>query len=324
MPLSHSPRLLPPAEITGDSRPKEDREDFFCTDLPKRTQDSPSLRPLQPHIDTTSMTPANRAIALPDSHHTQQAPMILDRESMSWAQGRFPNNSFVQDPSIFCTPALLSPDSACAGYPSQPYSGASYNTNYDLAYPPNYAHPSYPRVYSDFDPSGLPNDMSASYPPATFFYSPPQPHDTSSLPDAEAPELMQLNDEYDVHYTNNIKQEYQHDYMSPYSELSRASTPYPDGHEDDNPIDKEQPYAQLIFRALLDAPNHTMVLRDIYDWFKMYTDKAAQSETKGWQNSIRHNLSMNGVSTRASSPSRLPRSCYLLTKSFEIFSCGCY
>jgi hypothetical protein len=38
-----------------------------------------------------------------------------------------------------------------------------------------------------------------------------------------------------------------------------------------------------------------MILRDIYEWFKNNTDKASASETKGWQNSIRHNLSMNGV-----------------------------
>ncbi|KAF2010661.1 winged helix DNA-binding domain-containing protein, partial [Aaosphaeria arxii CBS 175.79] len=54
-------------------------------------------------------------------------------------------------------------------------------------------------------------------------------------------------------------------------------------------------YAQLIYRALLTAPNHTMVLRDIYAWFQRHTDKATDKSTKGWQNSIRHNLSMNGA-----------------------------
>ena len=64
---------------------------------------------------------------------------------------------------------------------------------------------------------------------------------------------------------------------------------------EDGIVDKEQPYAQLIYQALLNAPNKTMILRDIYEWFKNNTDKASASETKGWQNSIRHNLSMNGV-----------------------------
>ena len=56
-----------------------------------------------------------------------------------------------------------------------------------------------------------------------------------------------------------------------------------------------EPYAQLIFRALKSAPGYRMVLKDIYHWFEKHTNKATGG-SKGWQNSIRHNLSMNGVS----------------------------
>ena len=56
-----------------------------------------------------------------------------------------------------------------------------------------------------------------------------------------------------------------------------------------------EPYARLIYRALKGAPGHRMVLKDIYNWFEMYTDKARDPKSRGWQNSIRHNLSMNGV-----------------------------
>lgn len=38
-----------------------------------------------------------------------------------------------------------------------------------------------------------------------------------------------------------------------------------------------------------------MVLRDIYEWIARNTDKARDPAFKGWQNSVRHNLSMNGV-----------------------------
>ncbi|KAL9011371.1 MAG: hypothetical protein Q9173_003780 [Seirophora scorigena] len=65
-----------------------------------------------------------------------------------------------------------------------------------------------------------------------------------------------------------------------------------DEADDDGGI-TEEPYAQLIFRALKSAPGHRMVLKDIYRWFERNTDKASKS-SKGWQNSIRHNLSMNG------------------------------
>lgn len=68
-----------------------------------------------------------------------------------------------------------------------------------------------------------------------------------------------------------------------------------------------EPYARLIFRALKSAPRHRMVLKEIYDWFERNTDKAKDPKSRGWQNSIRHNLSMNGVNPRSSpfSPLRL-------------------
>lgn len=59
----------------------------------------------------------------------------------------------------------------------------------------------------------------------------------------------------------------------------------------------EPPYAKLIYRALMDAPEHQMVLKDIYEWIAQNTDKARDPAFKGWQNSVRHNLSMNGVSS---------------------------
>ena len=61
-------------------------------------------------------------------------------------------------------------------------------------------------------------------------------------------------------------------------------------------IEDNEPYAKLIYRALLSAPGHKMVLKEIYDWFSEHTDKNKNPSPKGWQNSIRHNLSMNGVS----------------------------
>lgn len=57
----------------------------------------------------------------------------------------------------------------------------------------------------------------------------------------------------------------------------------------------DEPYAQLIYRAFMSRPNKSMTLQEIYQWFRENTDKS-KSEGKGWQNSIRHNLSMNGVS----------------------------
>ncbi|KAH0543588.1 hypothetical protein FGG08_002149 [Glutinoglossum americanum] len=59
-----------------------------------------------------------------------------------------------------------------------------------------------------------------------------------------------------------------------------------------------QPYAQLIYKALMSTPEHKMVLNEIYDWFRNTFEKFNKAKGKGWQNSIRHNLSMNGAFTK--------------------------
>jgi hypothetical protein len=65
--------------------------------------------------------------------------------------------------------------------------------------------------------------------------------------------------------------------------------------EEEETENHDLPYAKLIYQALHDAPDHKMPLRDIYGWFKENTNKGKNSNSKGWQNSIRHNLSMNAV-----------------------------
>ncbi|KAK5047664.1 hypothetical protein LTR84_006329 [Exophiala bonariae] len=68
--------------------------------------------------------------------------------------------------------------------------------------------------------------------------------------------------------------------------------PVPTGDDEEDMID-DKPYARLIYDALMQAPDHRMMLRDIYEWFRKNTTKAQDNATNGWQNSIRHNLSMN-------------------------------
>ncbi|KAL6714097.1 hypothetical protein ACLMJK_008591 [Lecanora helva] len=69
-----------------------------------------------------------------------------------------------------------------------------------------------------------------------------------------------------------------------------------DVYESDSESNRgEPPYAKLIYNALMDAPEHRLVLRDIYAWISENTDKARDPAFKGWQNSVRHNLSMNGA-----------------------------
>ncbi|KAJ5307670.1 hypothetical protein N7476_008326 [Penicillium atrosanguineum] len=66
-----------------------------------------------------------------------------------------------------------------------------------------------------------------------------------------------------------------------------------------------EPYSKLIYRALKDADGHRLSLQQIYDWFIKNTSKGRDS-TKGWQNSIRHNLSMNKVRPLTPNTSIIP------------------
>lgn len=67
------------------------------------------------------------------------------------------------------------------------------------------------------------------------------------------------------------------------------------GSDDEETSKSPEPYAKLIYQAFMSRERHTMTLQEIYQWFRDNTDKA-KVENKGWQNSIRHNLSMNAVS----------------------------
>lgn len=81
-----------------------------------------------------------------------------------------------------------------------------------------------------------------------------------------------------------------------------ASRPPRSSPTDDYEMDEDEdttdgkPYARLIYEALLQAPENRMMLREIYEWFEQNTSKPRESAGNGWQNSIRHNLSMNKVS----------------------------
>ncbi|KAF9885731.1 hypothetical protein FE257_012616 [Aspergillus nanangensis] len=65
----------------------------------------------------------------------------------------------------------------------------------------------------------------------------------------------------------------------------------PDNTEEDGNVDP--PYSLLIYHALSSAPGMKLPLQGIYSWFEKHTAKGKDGTSKGWQNSIRHNLSMN-------------------------------
>ncbi|KAF3914025.1 hypothetical protein ABW21_db0209774 [Orbilia brochopaga] len=71
------------------------------------------------------------------------------------------------------------------------------------------------------------------------------------------------------------------------------------------------PYAELIFEALKSSPGHQMHLQDIYQWFRDHYSRFRHDTSKGWMNSIRHNLSMNGAFVKVERPANDPGKGYL-------------
>ncbi|KAI0023705.1 hypothetical protein F4780DRAFT_785464 [Xylariomycetidae sp. FL0641] len=87
------------------------------------------------------------------------------------------------------------------------------------------------------------------------------------------------------------------EYVPPYQVCEDEEMQDSDAIEQSEPEENtktNKPYAQLIAMAFKSRPNHSMTLQEIYQWFRENTDKG-KSKSKGWQNSIRHNLSMNAA-----------------------------
>jgi len=141
--------------------------------------------------------------------------------------------------------------------------------------------------HSEFAPVAQPYDFNTSFALSASVCSP----QTMSATTVSPPLSFSCgNDEYypDLAWQHNLPT-----FQMPDGEGSTASVS--DGFEEEEGGVYDKPYAQLIYDALKEAPGHRMLLRDIYDWFLHNTRKPQESGTNGWQNSIRHNLSMNQV-----------------------------
>lgn len=87
------------------------------------------------------------------------------------------------------------------------------------------------------------------------------------------------------------------DSMSPAASATAADPTSPQtnfGDNSDPDASTEPPYSKLIYDALISTPEKMMPLQEIYAWFEKNTSKG-KDKKRGWQNSIRHNLSMNAV-----------------------------
>jgi hypothetical protein len=293
-------------ELAGGFETNRSSQDMSCTPLPAHAQGQPSSLLPRSSLETLYNFPGIHENASSQKQKSAIEGMKLgEPESMQWsAQPTFSVDRSGQNNVDYHIHVPVAP--APEDFYNYVQNGMSYNDNCNIAYAAQYPTSSCPRSYHGLNLTRLPHNvnMSESFPPAVYQIEPQRHHNATPLSDSGMNDnLMQMRDDHEHHYGSHIEFGGNSGYNSPYSDMTRASTPndelsrfshVPNGG-DGIAVDKEQPYAQLIYQALLQADGHTMILRDIYDWFIKHTDKATASETKGWQNSIRHNLSMNGV-----------------------------
>ncbi|KAK8047073.1 Fork-head transcriptional regulator [Apiospora saccharicola] len=162
-----------------------------------------------------------------------------------------------------------------------------------LNYPPGYYQIS---KGHDFP---LTEDPSRPSPPRTPFpHSRWKPHDPDTTMGQDAPDMTPDHTDSVMSADSPLpKHEYSNSY--PYDEGGNGGdmphSHQPDHHgmpEEDELAKGDEPYAKLIEKAFLSKDSRSMTLQELYQWFRENTERG-RSDGKGWQNSIRHNLSMN-------------------------------
>ncbi|KAK3110276.1 hypothetical protein LTR53_015601 [Teratosphaeriaceae sp. CCFEE 6253] len=145
-----------------------------------------------------------------------------------------------------------------------------------------------------------------AYPPAIPEHEPWSPHPMRSFP-APMPTVPRQNHFFypqEVHHASPmLSQGSPHDPEFMDDGWGQPEVPQPwlnsSGSDELDDIDAvEVCYAQLLWRCLKEAPEHTMTLKELYDWVREHSQKAKDPKNRGWQNSVRHNLSMNAAFER--------------------------
>lgn len=115
---------------------------------------------------------------------------------------------------------------------------------------------------------------------------------------------MQFHEVYPEHHPPVHPQHgFHHEMANGWEQQERSMPPREELFCDDNDGESTDPadpcYAQLLYQCLKEAPGYTLSLRELYEWVSQHSQKAKDPKNRGWQNSVRHNLSMNAVSPRS-------------------------
>ncbi|KAI6859280.1 hypothetical protein KC323_g6659 [Hortaea werneckii] len=212
--------------------------------------------------------PSTTAGALPESTPIQsieavapETPLQQNHTMMPYAGGCF-------SPTIVRMSHFepMWPDTSTSAYSTSIPEHGQWQPSNQILHPPPQA--TYPMSLPAFD---------------TAVYQPQPPH---HLLASESPFLSEDSPFHDEMIEDDWGQAGGH--TAYYDDISN------DNLQDD--LENSDPcYAQLLYRCLREAPEHTMTLKDLYEWVREHSQKAKDSKNRGWQNSVRHNLSMNAA-----------------------------
>lgn len=271
----------------------------------------------RPHSASSTSGPSMAGANPGVSTTVHQNMQRFDEAHSIFATGDMQFDGFL-DPSMLSS-AFHYPEIAPTSHLSQEQIAIPSNTNmhmflncYPQLEPPQYNYPDCPRSVPHINFHNTMDSLEEprSLPPSAYHLDPQVPHHPMNFPAQPTPYPLQEQEVGNLqnhHPVDSIEMYAQDDPDAPASALTDhkgfyrcPSTPFGGNSEIESPcedynLDRDEPYAQRIFRCLKEAPNHTMVLKDIYNWFRENTDKGKDPNVKGWQNSIRHNLSMNKV-----------------------------
>ena len=264
--------------------------------LPPRAGDESLLAP--PGMSSNTRPRSFPSSPLQSFYGTPQVP---SQQELGWPQTledqsewAFAPQALIEQPNqVVDRPpfGLLSPSNSTNTYP---YSNGYSNSTIPSS---TFFH-GYPSPISPFSPLYDSQDRSLHYSDGL----PAPAHHLASTQRFDRPANHFYNQIYPAMGQNQSGSPLEQNY-SGYEEFMKEMNASPSVEQQGLQDDSDQasqpddtPYAQLIYQALMSVDDHQMILRDIYKWIAENTDKAIDPEFTGWQNSVRHNLSMNAVS----------------------------
>lgn len=219
-----------------------------------------------------------------------------------------PMPAMPQQPTLWNSPnhtQLSVDDQSAVHYYS--YSTSMTNNEQDNALSRGIEYAEVPRTWTSYDPRMLTdNSMSVDgYEPSAYMLESNQNELQASV-DHSVAQFDPMDNSCGFSGNPNMDDDLSSSNLLAFSKSASLRLPSIEASDDDELSSREvtamevdehsidEPYAKLIHRALMSTPNHSMVLQEIYQWFRENTTKGRQ-DTKGWMNSIRHNLSMNAA-----------------------------